>query len=101
MLKRLSPAPQPSLYIWLRPAQPLGCYCARHFPPRQLVKSAPIRKAEASNTSTERTANVGDAHAPVLNEREVEGMSQFLDSLKWDDNNLVTIIVQVSALTTL
>ena len=37
----------------------------------------------------------------MLNEREVEGMSQFLDSLKWDDNNLVTIIVQVSALTTL
>ena len=28
-------------------------------------------------------------------------MSHFLDSLKWDDNNLVTVIVQVSAPTTL
>ena len=37
----------------------------------------------------------------MLDEREVEGMSHFLDSLKWDDNSLVTVTVQVSAPTTL
>jgi hypothetical protein len=36
--------------------------------------------------------------APVLPEEEVEGMSAFLDSLKWDANGLVAAIVQVWSL---
>ena len=101
MQKGLCSAPQLSLYRWLRPTLPLRCYSAWHCPPRQLVDSESLRKAGAFHTFTQQAANIGAVQAPVLDEREVEGMSHFLDSLKWDDNKLVTVIVQVSAPTTL
>ena len=99
MQKGLCSAPQLSLYPWLRPAQPLACYSAWHCPPRQLIISGTVRKAEAFHPLTQQVASVGAVQASVLDERKVEGMSKFLDSLKWDENKLVTVIVQVSAST--
>ena len=101
MQKGLCSAPQLSLYRWLRPALSSPCYSAWHCPPRQLVDSGSLRKAGAFHTLTQQAANIGAVQAPVLDEREVKGMSHFLDSLKWDDNKLVTVIVQVGAPTTL
>ena len=101
MQKGLCSTPQLLLNRPFRPAQPLRCYSAWHCPPRQLVDSGSLRKAGAFHTVAQQAANTGAVQTPVLDEREVEGMSHFLDSLKWDDNNLVTVIVQVSAPTTL
>lgn len=64
-------------------AQPI-----RHLP-------SPPAQHQRQNKQLLRCASTTEAQ-PVADEDAVEGMSEFLDSLKWDDAGLVAAIVQVT-----
>lgn len=98
MLTALPSPPLAPLCSLLGPAQPAACHAACHSPRQQLVSVTMFKQRNCRRSLSRRAAASTDAaSSSVLDEKELEGMSTFLDSLKWDANGLVTVVVQVSS----
>lgn len=96
MLLKLQAQPQILLCSLSSFCRPSAWHAASQFIPQQLVHLQSFRQRESTWPTRRRVASTEVANEPVLDEREVEGMSRFLDSLKWDAKGLVAVIVQVS-----
>jgi hypothetical protein len=82
----------------LRPAgavRPLQCRSVRRPPPFSAWPGVALPRTEAAPHLACRAAAAAGAAAAVRPESEVEGMAAFLDSLKYNKDGLVAVIVQV------
>ena len=61
----------------------------------QLLNLASCRRGVPKASFSRRAVSVAAAEKALLEEADIDGMSHFLDSLKWDANGLVAVIVQV------
>ena len=95
MLLRLQKLPRAPLCGLLIPSLPSAWPAACRASWQQLGSLAMYKKEAPRRLVSRRAASLEAAERPVLDETGVEGMSQFLDSLKWDTNGLVAVIVQV------
>ena len=87
--------------------QPIVCSSARAKRLRhhgsQLCELKPQLPTQQRRTQAQRLQAIAQAPAeialdiPVQAETDVDGMSAWLDSLKWDAGGLVTVIAQVMA----
>lgn len=96
MLLSLPAPPQTPLCGLMTPSLPIPgpvlCYASQ----KELVNLASYRR-KAPKASLSRAAfSVAEGERAVLDETDIDGMSHFLDSLKWDASGLVAVIVQVS-----
>ena len=96
MLLSLFAAPNAPPRGLLSSCLPTACPAAYHAPRQQLVSLAMYKTVVPRASFSRQALSVESAQRPVQSEADVEGMSHFLDSLKWDGNGLVAVVVQVS-----
>ncbi len=71
---------------------PVLCYASQ----KQLKELTTYRRKALRASLSKMALSVAAEERAVLDETDIDGMSHFLDSLKWDTNGLVAVIVQVS-----
>ena len=95
MLLKLRAPPHTPLCGPLTPSLPLPCPAVCYASQQQLVNLALYRRKVARASLSRRSLSVETAERALLEESDIEGMSHFLDSLKWDASGLVAVVVQV------
>ena len=92
----LSAPPHAPLCGLLTPSLLTACPSACHALRQQLVSLAVYKRQIPKAPVSTQSLSLEAAKTPVLSEADLEGMGPFLDSLKWDANGLVAVVVQVS-----
>ena len=95
MLLSLYGLPQAPRRGLLSSSLPTACPAACHAPRQQLVSLAVYKREIPRASFSRQCLSVEATQRPVQSETDVEGMKQFLDSLKWDANGLEAVVVQV------
>ena len=94
MLLKLPAPPQAPMCGLMTPSLPgpVPCYALQ----KQLKKLKSYRRRAPKASLSRLALSIAAEEKAVLAETDIDGMSHFLDSLKWDANGLVAVIVQVS-----